>query len=153
RLAIFDSGLVQLAHAADSFGRERGDGLIRHLLDEGQALAFRADQGIGADLDVLESDFRSAAAIDGRIVARRNAGRGFVDDEDRDAVTVALTARGARGDDELLRPGRAEHNSLVAIDRVARAVLLRGRHEVGKIVAALRFGIGESPDSRAVNDT
>src|SRR5690606_30104663 len=152
RLAVFDGGRIQLLHAADAFGRERGDRLVGDLLDERKSLAFRADQRVRADLDILEGDFRGAAAIDSRIVAGGNAGRVLVHDEDRDAVTVALAAARARGDDQLLRPGGAQNDGLAAIDDIARAVLLCGGGQVGEIIAALRLGIGEGPDRLAADD-
>src|SRR5690606_29469225 len=121
-------------------------------LDERQTLALFADQRIRIDLHIFKGDFRSAAAIDRRVVARRNAGSRLVHDEHRHAVAVALAARGASRHDELLCPGRAENNGLITVDDIARTVLLRRGGEVGEVVAALRLGIGEGPDRFAADN-
>ena len=78
-------------HAA-GFGADRGDGLVDHLLDQRQAVVGLADQAGGRHLDVLERDLRGAQAVDGRIVARRDALGLLVDEEDADALRVALAA-------------------------------------------------------------
>ena len=51
----------------------RGGGLVDDLLDQRQAGALAAKQRIGRDRDILEIDFRGAAAVNGRIVTADDA--------------------------------------------------------------------------------
>ena len=148
-LGIFDRGVHQHAHRANGFGCMRRDGFVRHLLDELEAVIGRADE---CGWRILEGDFGGVQTVDGRIIARGDAFGLLVHDEDADALGIALAARGARGDDQGIGPWRAQHDGLLAADRVAAAIFLGRRREVRKIVAALRFGEGESDDGFARRD-
>ena len=75
-----------------------------------------------------------------------------VDQEQRNAVALALAAAGARGDEQMRRPRRGIDHRLVAVEHIARAVLLRGGAQIGEIVAPLRFGIGKGDDRLARDD-
>ena len=54
-LQIVDGDLVHRAHRADRFGGERRDAGIDDLLDQRIGIAGLADDGVGADLDVLRA--------------------------------------------------------------------------------------------------
>src|SRR3546814_2952871 len=69
------------------------------------ASPLTAEQRVAGDRDILEINLRRAVAVDGRIVAADDAGQRRVDQEQRHAVAVALTAAGARGDQQVRRPG------------------------------------------------
>jgi len=92
---------VQLGQHPAGFGAGGRDRLVHHLLDQRQGLAFGPDEGLGADLHVLEDDLRGAEAVDRRIVAGGDARRVLRHDEDADPLGVALAAARARGDDQV----------------------------------------------------
>ena len=84
-------------HRAAGFGALRSYRFVGDLLDQRQACALFADQRLCRDARIFEIDFRSAASVDGCIVARNDTVRAFIDDEDRDPLRVAPLARSARG--------------------------------------------------------
>jgi hypothetical protein len=100
---------------------------------------------------VFERDFE-AQAVDRRVVAGRDAFGFFVDEEDGDALLIALATGRARGDDERVGPRRTNDDGFVTVQRVACARLLRGDREVGEVVAALRFSEGEREDALAFDE-
>ena len=110
--------------------------------DQRQGGALRTEQGVGAQRHVLERHFRRAEAVDRRVVARRHALRALRHDEHRNALGVPLAAAGPGGDDQVGGVGRADDDRLVAVQHVARAVLLGRGLQVLPSVAGLRFGIG-----------
>ena len=115
-----------------------------------------AKSGIGranqARRRILENDVTGAYATHRRIILRRHALGGFFHQEDADAVFLALAAAGSRRDDQLVRPGRAQHHAFLAVEHIAIALLLRGGGDVRQIVAALRFGEGERDNRFAGGD-
>ncbi len=120
-LAVFDSRVVQNLHGADGFGRKRRDAFVDDLFDQWQAVVRLTDQCVGAEGYVFKRHFGCAQTIDRRIVAARDALRFLVDDEDGDALLVALAAAGAGGYDQRIGPRRADDDGLVAVQRVAGA--------------------------------
>ncbi len=149
---IFNRHRVGDLHRSAGLGAQRGDGFIRHQLDQRQPCALFPDQGIGRDRHLFEIDFRRAAAIKGFVIAGDDAGGGFVDHEHRHASAVAPFAAGARGDDQMARPRRADHHGLVPIEHIAAAVLLGGGFQIGIVISPARFGIGKGEHPAARHD-
>src|SRR3546814_10956437 len=83
---------------AGRLGADRDRRFVDDLLDQVDASPLTAEQRVAGDRDILEINLRRAVAVDGRIVAADDAGQRRVDQEQRHAVAVALTAAGAPGD-------------------------------------------------------
>ena len=79
-------------HAA-GLGAQGDDGFIGDLLDQRQAAPSIADHGVRADRDIVEMDFRSAATIDRRVVARGDALASFGVDRNSDTPPLLRCAR------------------------------------------------------------
>jgi hypothetical protein len=80
-----------IGHGADRLGAERRDGVVHGALKPLQTVAFETDQCLGADDDIVEDNFRGAAAVDSGIAAAVKACLRFVDDEQ--AAAIAAPAR------------------------------------------------------------
>ena len=121
--------------------------MIGYLLDEAEAVGRVANGSICANGDVFEVDFRSAAAINRRIIARGDSLGIFRNDEHADALRVAAATGSPCRDDQMRCPRRADHNGLVARDLPAAAVFRSGGFEVCQVVAAFGFGIGKGENA------
>ncbi len=152
RFGIFRGRIEQHLHRAASLGAMGGDGFVGHLLDQRKTVIDGSDGIGGRNFDILERDFRGAQAIDGRIIARGDAFGFFIDEENRNALVVALATRGARSDDQCVRHRRAEHDGLCAVQHITGALFLRARQNVGEIVASLPLGEGERHQRFAARD-
>ncbi len=88
------------------------------------AAAFGAEQAIGADGDVLEAQQAAALTVHRRHARAGQARRIRVDDEERETGRVALGARRARDDDDVVGRMAVQHPDLLAGDREAGAAAL-----------------------------
>src|SRR3546814_17042792 len=86
------------------------------------ASPLTAEQRVAGDRDILEINLRRAVAVDRRIVAADDAGQRRVDQEQRHAATVALTAAGAPGAQLVRRSGNGRDDDLVAVYPPARPI-------------------------------
>ena len=119
RLGILQRRRIQLADRTDRLGTERADRAVAAGFERGDTLAFPAEQ---FPAHAAQADLGRAAAVDGLETLQIEIGGAAIDHEQADATAIVAMARGARGDDEIVRPGRSQHRRLLAGEHVAIAV-------------------------------
>ncbi len=72
-LGILDGPIRENLHYADGLGAHREGGVVNHGLERRQRVADFAQNGITADTDIVERDFRSLLTVDGRVGLAANA--------------------------------------------------------------------------------
>ena len=148
-LGVFQRRRVQLADRADRFGAERADRAITARFQRGYALAFLAQQ---LAAHVAQADFGGATTVDGPEALQIQTGGAAIHDEQADAASILALARGAGGDDQIVRPGRRDNGRLLAGQDIVLAVAPRRRRDVGEVEARALFGPGQRPDRLARDD-
>ena len=129
-----------------------GNRLVHRTLDQGITVIGRPDQPCRRHFHILEMDFGGAQTIDRGIIAGGDALGILVHQEHADAFLIALIAGGARGHDQRVGDGGAQHHSLAAVQHVIAALLLRRGRNIGQIEARLRLGKGKRHDGFAGRD-
>ena len=97
RLQVIERRVVGGLDRADGFGAYQRGREIDDLLDQRQRAIRRADESVGADANVVERDIRCARCIEHPQRANRHARRIARDEQEADAVGVAVAAAGAHG--------------------------------------------------------
>jgi hypothetical protein len=100
---------VQLGHNAGGFGADCDGCFVDHTVDQ---IHPASEQGIAGDRNIFEIDFRSAIAVDGRIVAAGDARAGWSIRNSSTPLRSRLAAAGAGGDEQVRGPGRAIDDAL-----------------------------------------
>ena len=92
RLEVIDGQLVQGRHGAHRLGRERGDRLVDHALQHGQALVGPGQHRSGPTRTADSVDVGGAHAVLGGIAAPGEAVGLGIDQEQADAAAIAAAA-------------------------------------------------------------
>ena len=114
--------------------------------------AGRTKHRPGADLHCLERDFRGTQAVDGAVIAQRNAGRVAIDDKQADAPSVTHTARSARRYNQAVGLGAKKHHRFCTVDDIVLTNELRRGADVGEVVARRRLAVRPGIDAFTAGD-
>ena len=122
------------------------------MFQRGKALAFRTQQRTRAHLHVLQRDFGHAATVNAAHATACEACGIGGHQEQRDAVFIVHSARGAGTDQQQLRLVAMQHHGLVASELPAVAIAhSTGRHAVQGVVRTRLF-VRQSHHGAAVDD-
>ena len=121
-LEVIDGHVHRPPGHADTLGSRADAARHQHGIEHGAAAVDFTDHGIAVEFDIVESDMAGHRTVDQAYAVVAHAGGVLRHGEERDAVRVAITARGARGNDDHLAAGTVENEVLAArqLEPVAR---------------------------------
>src|SRR5690606_19342078 len=150
--AIHELTLSAAGHAADARA-DVGAFVREERLADGPALVDLADDVPHRHADVLEEDLAEGrGAADEVDLARRDAGRLHVDEDEGDALL--LLRRRVRADEaeDPIALVRVRRPDLLAVEDEVIAVALRAHLDVGEVGAGAGLGIALAPADLAARD-
>ena len=131
-------GVLDGAHGLRT--HQRG-GVVDDLLDQRPSPALGAEQAGAGDAHAGEAHVGQAQVVEAAVLADRDARRAALDEEDADAVCVALATGRAGRDHEQVGAATVQDRALVALEHPAVAGRGRARAHARQLVARARLGL------------